>query len=100
MALWAGCASLPAARVENSVVSATREIRICGDARAFDAGTGVRFVRHQCRPLSPKIVALRCADEEVARGEVVRTVDGSCALVRVAADSDVRRDDRAEPVGP
>ena len=101
IALLAGCAAQSGARVETSVVSATtHELRVCGDVRAFHAGAAVRFLRRQCRPLSPKLVALRCDDEEVARGEVVRAVDDACVLVRVAADRDVHPDDRPELVNP
>jgi hypothetical protein len=91
--LLAGCATAPVAPDAPTVASVTQEVQVCGSARSFHVGEQVRFTRRECKPLSAKVVVLRCADEEVDRGEVVRVVDDRCAVVRVAAGGVVQPGD-------
>lgn len=98
--LLAGCATAPVAPAAPTVASVTQEVQVCGEASSFHVGEQVRFTRRECKPLSAKVVVLRCADEEIDRGEIVRVVDDRCAVVRVAASSTVRRGDQLAAASP
>jgi hypothetical protein len=70
-----------------------QEAQVCGDAGALRAGQSIQFRRRVCAPLNAKSSVLRCAVEDVDRGEVVRVLDARCAVVRFAGGAGVQAGD-------
>src|SRR5262249_39715016 len=94
-----GCATDPPAVSSAGpfVASVTQEAEVCGNPHALHPGDWIRFERRVCAPLNAKSSVVRCEPREVERGEVVRVVDGRCAVVRLAAGVAVQPGDTWQP---
>ena len=100
--LLGGCAetAAPTAPSGPTVETVTQEAQVCGDVHALRAGDWIEFQRRVCATLNPKSSVLRCAIENVDRGEILRVVDARCAIVRVAAGIAIRPGDTWSPATP
>ncbi len=96
-----GCAAAEpevAAPVGNSVESVTQELQICGETQALHPGDWIQLRRRVCTALNAKSSVLRCSNQDIDRGQVLRTVDARCVIVAVGGGVAVRAGDTWSPV--
>jgi hypothetical protein len=94
-----GCATaLPSSR--SNLGEAGLKAQLCVSDGALRAGQTIRVLRNVCSR-DPHASSV-CALEPIGQGEVVRTVDERCAIVRIAMTTPAERGDRIEllPLAP
>jgi hypothetical protein len=96
---FTGCASTFSA-TPTSLSMSGRQAQLCLDEGAPRAGQTLRVQRTVCRRDERAPNGVACAVEPIAAGEVVRTVDDHCAVVRIASNFIVTRGDVIELGAP